>query len=531
MATAHGDAHSVTAACKLGGGGSHRFLLRFLSLFAGFSAWLAYPAWAAKWEFVPTVTLTEGYTDNVSLSADAVKQHQWITQVTPAISIDALGARGRFQVNYAPAITYYGLGQTDGSERRDIQVYQRLNATGYAELLKKTLFVDAGATVDQYNISLLGPITISNINTTGNVATAKSTYVSPYILREFGSAVRAEARFTYSLWESDSTAALSDSVSNRVFLRLTSGPAYKLLTWDLSYSKEAIDYADETVLDPTSEVSSATARRLITPTLGLLASAGYENYANTFGPGSNGPSWAVGFDWAPTARTRLIATGGERFYGDVYTLDFKHRTRLTAWGVTLSQNITTTRSLFFIPGVTSTADYLDTLFTSQYPDPAARKKAVEEFIDQTGLPPGLNGPTNAYVNQLFVNKNLTASVGILGVRNVLLAFAFDQTNEGLVGNTVISDAPLANRQTGASFVWNWRITARNAWNLSGSYTRNQTPSIGQIYNAAVVSMGLSRQFQPRLSGSLSYRRQQGEANVAVTDYTENAVFATLRIRF
>ena len=44
-------------------------------------------------------------------------------------------------------------------------------------------------------------------------------------------------------------------------------------------------------------------------------------------------------------------------------------------------------------------------------------------------------------------------------------------------------------------------------------------------------MGLTRQFQPRLSGSLNYRLQQNDSNFVGSDYTENAVFATLRMRF
>ncbi len=58
-----------------------------------------------------------------------------------------------------------------------------------------------------------------------------------------GRTVRAEARFTYSVVNSDDTSGLSNSVADRINLRLASGPAYKLLTWNLAYSKETIDYS------------------------------------------------------------------------------------------------------------------------------------------------------------------------------------------------------------------------------------------------------------------------------------------------
>ena len=499
-------------------------LIRFLWLSAALPALLSCPAWAAKWELVPTLSLVETYTDNISLTPDAAKRSDWVTQVIPGISIAATGARLRFNVVYAPEFVYYARGQEDN------KVYQRLNATGNAELAKKLLFVDAGARVEQYNVSLQGPLTTSNVNTTGNRSTVENYFVSPYLQRDFGSAVQAEARFTYSVANSDDTSSLSNSVADRINLRLASGPAYKVLTWNLAYSKETIDY-DDRLLDTTTEVSLANARQLITATVGLLGSVGYEKYSRTIGRGSDGPSWSAGFDWAPTPRTSLVATVGERFYGDTYAFDFKHRARLTTWSAGYRQDITTTRSEFFIPAITSTAGYLDALFSSRFPDPVARQKAVEEFIARTGLPPSLDAPINVFVNQLFLQKSWHASAGILGVSNVLIANVFGQTREGLVGNTVLPTAPNTSIQTGTSLLWNWRMTARNAWNLATGYSRNEFPNTGEIAYLTKVTMGLTRQFQPRLSGSLNYRFQQNDSNFSASDYTENAVIATLRMRF
>jgi len=524
MAKARSDAQRRRQASP-GSGDARRNLMRFLSLSAALPALLSCPAWAAKWEIVPALSVRETYTDNLSLAPDAVKQGRWVTQVTPGISIAATGARLRFNATYAPEVTYYTRGQEDN------QVYQRLNATGNAELAKQLLFVDAGADVNQYNVSLQGPLTTSNINTTGNRTTVETFFVSPYLRRDFGSDVKAEARFTYTVVNSNDSSALSNSVADRINLRLASGPAYKLLIWDLAYNKETIHYENQQ--DTDTEVVTANARRLITPTVGLLAQVGYEYY-DTYrlvGLASEGATWSAGFDWTPTPHTRLAATAGQRFYGDAYSLDFRHRTRLTTWGAGYSQNVTTTRSEFFIPVTTSTAGYLDTLFLARFPDPVARQKAVEEFIARTGLPPNLNAPINFFSTQLFLVKRWQASAGILGVRNVLIANVFKETSEGLVGNLVLPTAPNTVIQTGTSLLWNWRMTAQNAWNLGGAYSRNELPNTGQINRLTFVLMGLTRQFQPRLSGSLSYRRQQNVSNQSASDYTENSVSATLQMRF
>jgi uncharacterized protein (PEP-CTERM system associated) len=278
-------------------------------------------------------------------------------------------------------------------------------------------------------------------------------------------------------------------------------------------------------------VSNLKARRLITPTVGLLAQGGYEYYKSGLIPPTEGSSWSAGLDWAPSPRTRLIATAGQRFFGNTYFLDFRHRSSLTTWSAGYSQDVTTTRSEFFIPAITSTAGYLDALFSSRFPDPVARQKAVEEFIARTGLPPSLDAPINIFTTQLFLVKTWNASAGFLGVRNVLIANVFGSTREGLAGDLILPTAPNTGIQTGTSFLWNWRITAQNAWNLAAAYRRNESPNTGEIAYLTNATMSLTRQFQPRLSGSLGYRFQRNDSSFSSSDYTENAGFATIRWGF
>ena len=519
MARGRGGAQRTLLA-SLGDGVSCRYLLRFLSLFV----LLACPAWAARWDIVPTLSVVETYTDNVSLLPDASKASDWVTQVIPGISIAATGDRLRLKANYAPEVTYYARGQEDN------QVFNRGNALGVAELAKQLLFFEAGASVDQYDVSPRGPVTTNNVNVTGNRATVENYFASPYI-RRVGANIQAEARFTYSWVRSNDSPELSNSEADRINLRLANGPAFKALTWDLAYTRENIHY-DETSQDTDIEVISANARRLITYTVGLTAQAGYEYYKRgVIVPESEGNSWSAGLDWTPSPRTRLAAAGGQRFYGHHYLFDFKHRTRLTAWSASYSEDVTTTRSEFFIPATTSTGGYLDTLYSSRFPDPVERQKVVEEFIARTGLPASLDSPVNFFTTQLFIAKRWQASTGILGARNVLIANVFGEDREVLAGDLLFPNAPNATKQTGTSLVWNWRMTVQTTLNLNGAYSRIETPFTGQIDRHTRAGLVLARQFQPRLSGSLGYRWQQNDSNFVDSSYTENAGFASLRLQF
>ena len=508
----------------------HR-LKRFLRLAAALPVFLPCSAWAAKWEIVPTLAAEERYTDNLSLAPDDSKQSDWITQVTPGIAIAATGARLRFNAAYAPEFLYYARGHYDN------QVYQRGSALGNAELAKELLFVDFGAKVNQYNASLQEPQSTSNANATGNRATVGTYFASPYLRRDFGSNVRGEARFTGSVVDSDDQSLLANSVADRIDLRLNSGPAYKLLTWNFDYFRENIDY-ESGQSDISTEVATANAKRLITPTVGLLAQAGYDRYELGSAEASlEGSSWSVGMDWIPSPRTRFAATAGRRFYGDDYTFDISHRTRRTTSGVAYRQYVSTTRSEFFVLDPASTAGYLNTLFSSQFPDPVAREEAVRDFIARTALPSGLNSSANFFTSELFLAKRWQASAGTLGVRNVLIAYVYKETREvlsaGATGSSGAGDFAAGNSvdQTGASFQWNWRVTGLDTWNLGAGYSRNDFPGTSRIDKLRYVAMGISRQFEPRLIGSLNYRRNQSDSNVSEGNYTENAVYATIQKRF
>jgi uncharacterized protein (PEP-CTERM system associated) len=488
------------------------------------------PAWAAKWDIVPTFTVSETYTDNVSLTPDAAKQADWITQLIPRISLGATGARLRLNATYAPQLNYYAR-STRGNE-----VFQRLNATANAEIAERLLFLDAGANVDQYNISLQGPVTNNNVNATTNRTTASTFFVSPALHRDFGSAMRADARYTHSLWKSDQAGTLSSSVANRIDLRLSSGSAYRVTSWELAYSREMIDYENVLQPDTDTEVTTARTRFLVTPTVGLLARVGYEDYHyRIVGPAAGGSAWGVGFEWTPSPRTSLTALAGQRFYGDTYSLDFRHRTRLTVWSAGYSEDITSARSLFFVPATASTSDYINTLLSSRFPDPVARKAATDDFIARSGLPPNLSAPINFYTTQLFLLKRWQASVGLLGVQNTLIGGIFRDTRTALpttdltgAGDFAVSDTII---QKGGSLVWSHQISARSALNVGASYSRHDFLSTDRVDNLARAGVSLTHQLKPRLSGSLTYRYQKNDSTVDSADYKENAVTASLQVRF
>src|SRR4051812_18819095 len=52
---------------------------------------LAAPASAAQWEFIPSLTAVETYTDNVHLSPRGTEQSDWVTILSPRLYLRGTG--------------------------------------------------------------------------------------------------------------------------------------------------------------------------------------------------------------------------------------------------------------------------------------------------------------------------------------------------------------------------------------------------------------------------------------------------------
>jgi len=499
--------------------------MRISSSFAVLLVVLAFPASAAKWNIVPAFAVQTTYTDNLRLVPDEFAQGELVTQLIPAISASANGKKLSFNFDYAPQLTFYARGLSEDD------IFHVLNAVGTAELADKLLFLDAGADVRQYDVTLQGAQSNNNVNVTGNRATVGTFYLSPYLSHQFGSSAVALARFTYSAWNSNDVQSFNNTADS-IELDLSSGPDYRVLTGNLNYRKANIDYDRQP--DLAAEVVLATGRRLITPTLGLLAQVGDENYERVVagqptGVKDGGSRWGVGLEWVPSARTQLTAAMGQRFFGDAYFLDIAHRTRLLTLRAGYSQDVTTTRTEFFTGANGGAASYLDPLYCTKSADPEACKQNLNSVVSTRGLPLSTNGPVNFFSAAPFLQERFQVSVAMQGVRNVVIATVFVDARKELPGFSLLVDNNVD--QNGINFAWNLPMGARTFWNLDATYDLNKFRDTGREDNVTTFGVGVTRQLQQRLTGSVNYRGQQRDSSVSLASYTEHSLRATLGMRF
>ena len=112
--------------------------------------------------FTPSATVSESYNDNVNLAPPGTpKARDWITTLTPSLSINDYGARVTMNIVYSRM----------NCSLREIprrSPSSRTVSSGQIELHKDTLFLEERASIDQQLISGTAPVGATTLTTSNN---------------------------------------------------------------------------------------------------------------------------------------------------------------------------------------------------------------------------------------------------------------------------------------------------------------------------------------------------------------------------
>jgi uncharacterized protein (PEP-CTERM system associated) len=527
------DRQKAKMSCKL-----PQYLLGVASMFI---VALTPHAHAAEWNIRPTTDIRQTYTDNVNLAGKGAEKSDFVTEITPGVSITAVGRDLNVRVNYSMQNLLYANNSNAGT------IKNQLNADAHATLVDELFFWDAKGLVTQQNISPLGAQTTDNINTTGNLANVKTYTLSPYLHHRFGAAAIGELRYTHD--DVSTNTALLNSNMDTVLLKLDSGPSFSTIGWGFQYNDQKTNYVNSSA---SMEMQSASANvgYLITPRFSLIETVGYEKNSYSWTGGSPaGRFWNSGFSWAPTDRTSISASAGKRFYGSTYSLASRVRSRTTIWSLSYAEDITTTQNQFLqnynvnwsvllAPQVANeyyaSQEYAN---SQQILAPADLQTRVERYMALHGL---TNANTDNYFsNRVFLQKKLQGAVlinsskstyafsGYYSRRTSQTASTVDSTLYGVI-NSLLMDK---TKEAGANAQWNWKIFPRTALNLNTDYIRVSAPSIGGKSDTKRITLDVTKHLQPKLDGSIGYRHVLQKTSQVIGPITEDAIFASLQMRF
>ena len=482
------------------------------------------PAHALDWRIEPTLGASVIYTDNANHTEDDT-EGALILRATPGVTLHAEGSR-RVQ-----ASLQYGLsGVSRFGEDESTDLLHKLKAFGKAELVEDFLFIDGLARISQELISLEGPLVEAEISDQ-NRATVGTYSISPYIQKRLGTFAHAEARYTASgtRYESDVAA---DSNANAITAALTQGTRFDDLSWGLHYSYR--EGNNRRFSDSTFERAYASLGYALTRKFRVFGTVGDEWNEYLSVNDTDGSSWSAGFGWSPGRRTSLEASVGERFFGNTYNVSASHRTRASNWNLSYYEDLNDT-SLFML--TTGTVyDYIcpvnggfDPVYNWPYSTPPA-PDCIVWGVGESGLLFDLQ-------NGVFISKVLRAGVS-WGTGKLRYSFdAYDSTREYQLIDS-------EDRIRGVTAAATYQMGPRTSVNASLGLTRYETSSTASSRVFAPIPgrrerdddiykliVGVSHQFDPRTSGTLTYRHQQRESDVVGGDFTENRITGTVNMSF
>jgi uncharacterized protein (PEP-CTERM system associated) len=341
-------------------------------------------------------------------------------------------------------------------------------------------------------------------------------------------------RYTHDSVRSDSLSARTDAL----LFDLVGDNGARRWNWRANYSQKK---NHDSLLQPVTISNAALSLNFpLVNTLGFFITTGYEKNdyeASTSAQGA-GRSRSVGVSWNPSPRTSVVVSAGKRYFGNTYAVNASHRRHNSVWNIVYSEDITTNYAQFLAQSRSDTSALLNQLWQFSIPDPVLRQQAVDVYLGIAQLIGPGAGNLNYFSHRYFLQKQLSLSAALSGARSTLVLSLSSnrstaQTNTNIDSPLLGTNGSLLEEQTrriGANASWNWRMSSRNSVSLSASRDKINSLSAGRTDNNLVANIGISRQFQPGLQGSVDLRRIRHTSNDGPS-YRESSLRASLNFRF
>lgn len=479
-------------------------------------------AQAQTFRIQPTLNAQLTWTDNVDV--DGVDpQEDWILEVSPGVSL----VRDSGRLSGGLDLRLRSLSHAERTE--DNTTYLALDGRGQFEAIENALFVDFDASVSRDNRSAFG----GRVPGDGlDVEESNETRVfslSPRFAFRFGAGGQGEVVYR-ERWLDGASGGLDRQRSQMASIGLSDPSASRLFGWGVDYSRTQTTYDTQTARDLEEDDARATLFVNLDPQFRLRAIAGYESNDYEITSGDSERILGAGFDWYPTERTALSATGEKRIFGNGYDVSLSHRMARSAFSFTALRDI---------------SSLADDIAGGYLIDPLYQVLYQALAVERPGLSPlererialrayralgGASIRSNAY----YLMRSVAASWSLVGVRNTLtVGLQRSERNRlnafsgFIVGDDLSTYDTISTRSFNVSF--SHRLSGLAT--LSASYLRSRSSGSGatnDTANRSSATLGVAREIGARTSGALIYRHTRSEGS---EDYTENAVTATLGMRF
>lgn len=463
----------------------------------------------------PTLDTRLTWTDNVDTD-ESNEQQDWILEVSPGVSISRESGR------FSGALDMRLRNLIHAEQTEDNATFLALQGRGTIEAIEDAFFVDLGASISRDNRSAFRGRFAGDTLDSDEENETRLFSVGPRFAFRFGESGVGNIGYQQR-WLSGGDEALGDRTTGTWNVGVADPVALRLFGWGLDYQRTDTQYDEGDTRDLMQEIGRATLFINLDPQFRLRAIGGYESNDYSTVQGESGPIWGAGFDWSPTERTSISATGEDRIFGTGYDVAVQHRMARSVWSFSAIRDISSSldelgETLLLTPQ--NIQDLEELLIT----DP----EAIDDYL--AGLTP-LSIRTNRY----FVSKAVRAAVTLIGVRNTVTVGVgqTDRSQLDTLGFTGLIDDEFDTYD---------RVKTREAFaafdhRLSGLATlrvalqRSKSQGYGEDEDETTrtaYTVGVTRSLGPRTRASLTFRRVESEGS---DRYTENTIVAAVGMRF
>ncbi len=470
---------------------------------------------------VPSVSVNEMLTNNAKLS-DSEKRADLVSEVTPAIRMQAASARFQGSLDYS----VMGLDYARGTDKDSVQ--QNLAADMKAQLVDDAVFFDANANVSRQNISPLGTPTPDAALRTSNQTQVSSFAVDPYVRGRLGGFADYQLGVNYA-WTHAGAQSVGDTQNASQTLHVGPDAPLARVNWAVDASRQTTDFS----LGRKTTTESVVGSLLFTPVGEVQLSLRGGREANDLQTVElhNTATYGGGLRWIPSERTSLSIQDDKHFYGNSYSVNFEHRSAsaVLSFGFSRSGNFDSSTASQGQPMTAFDLVYLQ--LTSKYPDPIARANQALIDLQALGLNPLSTVPSGFLTNAVSLQKSAFASFGYLGQRSSLILSV--QQSESTRLDTLSSAVDLLSdggtiRLRSATLSASRQLTPQSSASLNLAESRSYDLTSGSRVDLRSVVANWSTQLGMRTQMSLGARHSiaSGESS-----YVESALLATLTLQF
>jgi uncharacterized protein (PEP-CTERM system associated) len=490
---------------------------------------LVAPAIPPAFLITPSIELGEAFNDNVNLAPKGSTEWDFITTISPGISITAQGARSNLAVTYDPQELLFA--RTSPSN----VLQQRLLGAGTAELWNQVLFIEGTASISQAFARTTGPVAPTTLTTNGNLQTVYTETASPYLRQHLGSYADSESRYVFTSTSTSSgtnvggtAVAIAPEMTHELRQTFVGGEAFGRLGWQLLGDWTRLERGQATG-DPFSglvskdELIRGDLKYPIYQALSAIGGVGYERIIDpTLTTAPKGVIWNAGLSYQPNPLVALSLTYGERF--DTSDIEFNATYNLDPQlhlAAIYTSTVQTGQSQFAGNTASLAVGPDGTLIDTRTGQPFVQSNGSGSFGITSGSFLAKTGTLNATYTQLRDTYTATVYETKISGNNTI--------NPALAAAT---STVTAQRIFGGSLGWTHLLRPDLTANAGGTYYHTLfLDGSGRRDNAYTLSIGLTYTLSPTATATLTLSRYDLQSNIEINSLTNDIVMASIRKQF